>query len=72
MIRLAAPLWLAVGGIGIIAVIVWLLRRRWQRYPFPLGGRDAAHRSGRFSATATAGVMVAVRVANTVTITEKL
>ena len=34
MIRLAAPLWLAVGGVGAVAVIVWLLRRRWQRYPF--------------------------------------
>jgi Ca-activated chloride channel family protein len=63
MIRLAAPLWLAVGGVGVIAVIVWLLRRRWQRYPFPLGGRDATHRPGRFSATSTAGVLVAMAFA---------
>jgi Ca-activated chloride channel family protein len=63
MIRLAAPLWLAVGGVGAITVIVWLFRRRWQRYPFPLGGRDAARRSGRFSATSTAGVLVAMAFA---------
>ncbi len=63
MIRLAAPLWLAIGGVGAIAGIVWLLRRRWQRYPFPLGGRDAARRFGRFSATSTAGVLVAMAFA---------
>jgi Ca-activated chloride channel family protein len=63
MIRLAEPLWLAVGGVGLIAVIVWLLRRRWQRYPFPFDGRDPARRSVRFSATATAGVMAAMAFA---------
>lgn len=60
MIRLAAPLWLAMGGVGVIAGIVWLLRRRWQRYPFPLGGRDSARRTGRFSATSAAGFLVAM------------
>jgi len=63
MIRLAAPLWLAVGGVGAIAGIVWLLRRRWQRYPFPLDGRNAVRRAGRFSATSTAGVLVAMAFA---------
>ena len=60
MIRLAAPLWLAMGGVGVIAGIVWLLRRRWQRYPFPLVGRNAAHRSSRINATTAAGVLVAM------------
>jgi Ca-activated chloride channel family protein len=63
MIRLAEPLWLAVGGVGLIAVTVWLLRRRWQRYPFPFDGRDPARRSVRFSSTATAGVMAAMAFA---------
>jgi Ca-activated chloride channel family protein len=63
MIRLAAPLWLTVGGVGAIAAFVWLLRRRWQRYPFPLGGRVEAHHSGRISATATAGLLAALAFA---------
>jgi Ca-activated chloride channel family protein len=63
MIRLAAPLWLALGGVGAIAGFVWLLRRRWQRYPFPLGGRNAVRGLGRFSATSTAGVLVAAAFA---------
>ena len=63
MIRLADPLWLAVAGVGLVAAIVWLLRRRWQRYPFPLGGRDPASRSSRFSSTATAGLLAATAFA---------
>jgi Ca-activated chloride channel family protein len=63
MIRLAAPLWLAVGGIGVVAAVVWLLRRRWQRYPFPLAGRIETRRLGRFSSTATAGVLAAMAFA---------
>lgn len=63
MIRLAAPLWLSVAGVGVMAAIVWLLRRRWQRYPFPLSGRSEGERRGRFSTTATAGVLAAVAFA---------
>jgi Ca-activated chloride channel family protein len=59
MIRLAAPLWLAVGGAGVVAAVVWLLRRRWQRYPFPLAGRSDGGGLGRFSSTAMAGVLAA-------------
>ena len=63
MIRLAAPLWLALGGVGVVAAVVWLLRRRWQRYPFPLAGRVGGSGLGRFSSTATAGVLVAMAFA---------
>lgn len=63
MIRLAAPLWLAVGGIGVVAAVVWLLRRRWQRYPFPFAGRTQGRSGGRVSSTATAGVLAAIAFA---------
>lgn len=63
MIRLAAPLWLALGGVGVLAAALWLLRRRWQRYPFPLSGRTGEGRIGRFSWTAMAGLLVALAFA---------
>ena len=63
MIRLAVPLWLALGGVGVLAAALWLLRRRWQRYPFPLSGRTGGRRSSRFSWTALAGLMVALAFA---------
>jgi Ca-activated chloride channel family protein len=63
MIRLAAPLWLAVGGIGVVAALLWLLRRRWQRYPFPLAGRVGGRGVGRISVTATAGLLAAMAFA---------
>ena len=63
MIRLAAPLWLTVGGVGVLAAVVWLLRRRWQRYPFPLAGRVEGRRLSRFSSTAIAGVLAAMAFA---------
>lgn len=63
MIRLAAPLWLALGGVGVLAAALWLLRRRWQRYPFPLSGRTGKRPAGRFSWTAVAGLLVALAFA---------
>ncbi|MCG6949899.1 MAG: VWA domain-containing protein [Acidobacteria bacterium] len=63
MIRLAAPMWLALGGVGLIAAILWLLRRRWQRYPFPIGGRVEGKRGGRLSWTAIAGILAALAFA---------
>ena len=63
MIRLAAPLWLAVGGVGVVAALLWLLRRRWQRYPFPLAGRVGGRGLGRTSLTAAAGVLAAMAFA---------
>jgi Ca-activated chloride channel family protein len=63
MIRLAVPLWLALGGVGVLAVALWLLRRRWQRYPFPLSGRTGGRRSPRVSWTTLAGVLAALAFA---------
>ena len=63
MIRLAAPMWLALGGVGLMAAILWLLRRRWQRYPFPIGGRVEGRRGGRLSWTAIAGILAALAFA---------
>jgi Ca-activated chloride channel family protein len=57
MIRLAAPLWLALIGVGVLAVTVWVIRRRWQRYPFPVGARIANGRRRMPSSTAVAGVL---------------
>ena len=57
MIRLAAPLWLALSGAGVLAVTLWVIRRRWQRYPFPVGARMAAPRRRLPSWTAMAGVL---------------
>ena len=56
--RVAAPaaLWLAV--FGVVAAMLWLGRRRWQRFPFPGAGAGAV-RMGRPSATALAGLLVA-------------
>ena len=33
--RLALPLWLSLAGAGVLAALIWALRRRWQRFPFP-------------------------------------
>jgi Ca-activated chloride channel family protein len=63
MIRLAAPLWLTIVGVGILAALIWTLRRRWQRYPFPLAQRVEGQGTGRFSVTAFAGVIVAMSFA---------
>lgn len=63
MIRLAAPMWLALGGAGVLAAAVWLLRRRWQRYPFPIDGRVEARRRRSLSWTATAGMLAALAFA---------
>ena len=57
MIRLAAPLWLALAGFAVLAVTVWVVRRRWQRYPFPLGSRTGSAGRHLPSWTAIAGVL---------------
>jgi Ca-activated chloride channel family protein len=66
VIRLAEPAWLVVGALAVAAVVVWLLRRRWQRYPVP--GVDGGNGStSRFAAgavaTASAGVLAAAALA---------
>ncbi len=60
MIRLAAPWWLVLAGVGVLAVTLWVLRRRWQRYPFPLGARVAANARRLPSWTAISGVLAAL------------
>jgi Ca-activated chloride channel family protein len=63
MMRLAAPGWLALAAVGLLALILWILRRRWQRFPFPLGARrDSSARRG-FSWTAAVGVVAALAFA---------
>jgi len=57
--NLAAPFWLSLIGVGVVAATVWILRRRWQRYPFPLEARVDQGRSRRLGWTAIAGVLVA-------------
>jgi Ca-activated chloride channel family protein len=63
MIRLAAPLWLVLAGVGVVAAVIWLLRRRWQRYPFPMASRAEGLSRVRFSSTATAGLLAALAFA---------
>jgi Ca-activated chloride channel family protein len=60
MIRLAAPWWLALAGVGVVAVTLWVLRRRWQRYPFPIGARVVASARRLPSSTAIAGILAAL------------
>jgi Ca-activated chloride channel family protein len=55
MIQLALPGWLAVAALGIAALALWVLRRRWQRYPFPLAARTAGRRGRLPDWTALAG-----------------
>jgi Ca-activated chloride channel family protein len=55
MIQLALPGWLAVAALGIAALALWVLRRRWQRYPFPLAARTAGMRGRLPDWTALAG-----------------
>ena len=60
MIRLAAPLWLVLAGAGALAVVVWILRRRWQRYPFPISARLGSARERLPSWTTVGGVAAAL------------
>jgi len=58
--RLAAPVWLVLAVLGIAAVVVWVLRRRWQRFPFP-GQVPTAHRKMVVAAlTTAAGILAAL------------
>lgn len=63
MMRLAEPAWLALIAIGLVALVVWILRRRWQRFPFPLATRRDAERRRSYGWTATAGFLAAVSFA---------
>ena len=63
MIRLASPGWLALIAVALVLAALWLLRRRWQRFPFP-DVAAALGRSGRIpERTVTAGVLAALALA---------
>lgn len=63
MFRLASPWWLALVGLMVPLVVLWLLRRRWQRFPFP----DVVASLGRSGLvperTVAAGVLTALAIA---------
>jgi Ca-activated chloride channel family protein len=60
MMRLAAPVWLAVAGLALIVLLLWVLRRRLQRFPFP-GVSGVRKRPGvQVGATAVAGALAAL------------
>ena len=59
MMRLAAPPWLALIALALLLLALWLVRRRWQRFPFPGADRLARRRVWAVSRTALAGVAVA-------------
>ncbi len=63
MTQLAAPWWLGLVGVGVLAAVIWMLRRRWQRYPFPLDGRAAGGRFRLIGSTASAGWLAALAFA---------
>lgn len=59
MIRLASPLWLALLAVGVLAAVIWALRRRWQRLPFPVSMVRSPRWSPATLASAVAGLLVA-------------
>jgi len=63
MMRLASPWWLALVAVAVVVGVLWLLRRRWQRFPFP-NVAGALGRAGRVpERTVMAGVLVAMALA---------
>jgi len=60
MMRLASPWWLALAAVAVPLIVLWLLRRRWQRFPFP-DVAGSLGRSGRLpERTVAAGVLAAL------------
>jgi Ca-activated chloride channel family protein len=62
MIRLAAPWWLAIAGLAMITAGLWLVRRRWQRFPFPDVERAPARGAWILGRTTMAGLLVAAAI----------
>jgi len=63
MMRLASPWWLGLIAVAIVLMVLWLLRRRWQRFPFPAVAA-ALGKTGRIpERTVMAGVLAALALA---------
>ena len=63
MMRIASPWWLGLIAVAIVLMVLWLLRRRWQRFPFP-DVAAALGSAGRIpERTVMAGVLVALALA---------
>jgi Ca-activated chloride channel family protein len=61
--RLASPSWLVLAIVAVAVTVLWLLRRRWQRFPFP-DVVEALGRTGRIpERTVMAGVLAAIALA---------
>lgn len=64
--RVASPEWLFLAIAAVALIGVWLMRRRWQRYPFPIVDRTR-HAGGRrlawaAMATTAAGAVAAAAI----------
>ena len=63
MMRIASPWWLGLIAVAIVLIVLWLLRRRWQRFPFP-DVATALGRAGRIpERTVMAGALAALALA---------
>ncbi len=63
MMRLAEPAWLALIGVGLVALALWTVRRRWQRFPFPVAARGDDTRRRGLSWTAAIGAVATLAFA---------
>lgn len=61
--RLASPAWLALVAVAVVLIVLWMLRRRWQRYPFPNVVAALGRGGGVPERTVTAGVLAALALA---------
>lgn len=57
--RLAAPAWLALIVIAFVAIAVWMVRRKWQRFPFPDLERAPGSGAWVLGRTTVAGLLAA-------------
>jgi Ca-activated chloride channel family protein len=61
--RLASPPWLGLIAVAVVLVVLWMLRRRWQRYPFPNVTAALGRGGGIPERTVAAGVLAALALA---------
>jgi len=59
MMRLAAPAWLALIAVAVLVAGLWLIRRKWQRFPFPDLERAPVSGAWILGRTTLAGLLVA-------------